>query len=140
MAEHESYALINKNSINAAWNGSPTVLLTSQNTSLPQTPNGTTVFAATNQATLNNQGQISLTSGGSAPVVINVPANVNQPTITINNWQANNLSVTNISLNNDTPILVQAVGPGMPGIKPQSLVIGTPLPLGFGQCAQTDCR
>ena len=61
------YTLIDQNTVAAAWNGSPQVLLTSQNTVIPQTPNGTTIFAATNQALQNNQGQISLTSGGGAP-------------------------------------------------------------------------
>lgn len=138
MADHVKYELINNErfSVNAAWNGSPTVLLTNQNVSLPQTPNGTLVFAATNQATQNNQGQLSLTSAGGPPAALDVPALVNAPTISINNYKSNNLSVTNISLNNDTPILVQAVGPGIPGIVPQPLVIGTPKLLAWGQFAQ----
>jgi hypothetical protein len=111
-------------------------VLVSQNVVLPQTPNGTTVFAATNQATINNQGQLSLTSGGGAPQFLDVPAFANQPTILIYNWKANNLSVTNVSANNNTPILVQAVGPGMPGITPLSLQIGTGLSMAAGQCAQ----
>jgi len=130
------YTLIDQNTVAAAWNGSPQVLLTSQNTVIPQTPNGTTIFAATNQALQNNQGQISLTSGGGAPTILDVPALTSQPTININNWKANNLSATNISLNNTTPILVQAVGPGIPGITPLPLVIGTPLLLALGQSAQ----
>jgi hypothetical protein len=136
MSEKTPHTLIDQNSVGASWNGSPTVLLTSQNTVMPQTPNGTTIFAATNQSTLNNQGQIALTSGGGAPVILDVPALTSQPTIQINNWKANNLSVTNISANNNTPILVQAVGPGIPGITPQSLVVGTALSLAMGQCGQ----
>lgn len=136
--EKTVHSLIDQNSVGASWNGSPTVLLTSQNTGMPQTPNGTTIFAATNQATLNNQGQIALTSGGGTPTLVDVPALTSQPTININNWQANNLSVTNISANNNTPILVQAVGPGIPGITPLSLVVGTSLSLAMGQCAQAN--
>lgn len=132
------HSLIDQNSVGASWTGSPTVLLTSQNTVMPQTPNGTTIFAATNQSTMNNQGQIALTSGGGAPTLLDIPALTSQPTVNINNWKADNLSVTNISANNNTPILVQAVGPGIPGITPQSLTIGTPLPLALGQCAQTN--
>ena len=136
--EEHSFVLINNaaNAVNATWNGSPTTLLTNQNVVMPQTPNGTTVFAATNQSTLNNQGELSLTSGGAQPNFVNVPANANQPTVLMRNWQANNLSITNLSLNNNTPILVQLVGPGIPGITPQPLTIGTSLPLGFGQVAQ----
>jgi hypothetical protein len=132
------HSLIDQNTVGASWNGSPTVLLTSQNIVIPQTPNGTTIFAATNQSTLNNQGQIALTSGGGSPTLMDIPALTSQPTVNIHNWQANNLSVTNISANNNTPILVQAVGPGIPGITPQTLVIGTALPLAMGQCAQTN--
>ncbi|CAN5688343.1 hypothetical protein BH11PSE6_BH11PSE6_04300 [soil metagenome] len=138
MTTQNPHSVIDQNSVGASWNGSPTVLLTSQNTGIPQTPNGTTIFAATNQSTLNNQGQISLTSGGGAPNILPVPALTSQPTININNWQANNLSVTNISANNDTPILVQAVGPGLPGITPLPITIGTPLLLALGQSAQTN--
>lgn len=132
------HTLIDQNTVAASWNGSPQVLLTNQNTVMPQTPNGTTIFAATNQATLNNQGQIALTSGGGAPVIINVPALTSQPTIEINNWSANNLSATNISANNNTPILVQAVGPGIPGITPQSMTVGSSTSLAMGQCAQAN--
>lgn len=138
MTTKNPHSLIDRNSVSASWNGSPTVLLTSQNVVMPQTPNGTTIFAATNQSTLNNQGQVSLTSGGAAPELIGVPALTSQPTVKIDNWKANNLSVTNISANNDTPILVQAVGPGIPGITPQTMTVGTPLPLAMGQCAQTN--
>jgi len=138
MTTKHLHTLIDRNTVTAAWNGSPQVLLTSQNTVMPQTPNGTTIFAATNQSTMNNQGQISLTSGGGAPTILDVQALTSQPTININNWKANNLSVTNISVNNNTPILVQAVGPGIPGITPQQLVIGTPTLLAMGQCAQTN--
>ncbi|MGH6847565.1 MAG: hypothetical protein ACREC0_09040 [Methylocella sp.] len=136
MSQPHAFLLIDKFAVNAAWNGSPTQLLVNQNIVMPQTPNGTLILAATNQTKGNCQGQLSITSGGVAPVFVDLQANANQPTIEINNWKANNLSLTNISLNNDTPILVQAVGPGIPGTTPQPLVIGTPLPLGFGQFAQ----
>lgn len=132
------HTLIGQNSVGSSWNGSPSTLLTSQSTVMPQTPNGTTIFAATNQSTMNNQGQLALTSGGGAPVILDIPALAAQPTINMSNWHANNLSVTNISANNNTPILVQAVGPGIPGITPQTLVVGTSLGLAMGQCAQTN--
>jgi hypothetical protein len=132
-----AYSLIDQNTVNGIWNGWPYTVLVSQNIGMPQTPNGTTVLAATNQATQNNQGMLSLTSGGAAPQFLNPAANAFQPTILINNWLANNLSITNISPNNETPILVQVVGPGVPGISPLGLPIGLPgVPLAPGQCAQ----
>jgi hypothetical protein len=138
MTTQHPHSLIDQNSVGASWTGTPTVLLTSQNTVMPQTPNGTTIFAATNQSTLNNQGQIALTSGGGAPTILDIQALTSQPTINIHNWQANNLSATNISVNNNTPILIQAVGPGIPGITPQTLTVGTAAALAMGQCAQTN--
>jgi hypothetical protein len=119
----------------AAWNGQPMVLLVNQSASMPQTPNGTMVFAATNQATQNNEGTLILTSGGTLDS-LTVPALANAPTVRMNNFRANNLNVTNTSANNATPILVQAVGPGIPGITPLPLGIGTPIQLAFGQSAQ----
>jgi hypothetical protein len=95
------------------------------------------IFAATNQATQNNAGTIALTSGGSIPVNLPVPALSNAPVISINNWEANNLNATNTSINNNTPILVQAVGPGIPGIVPLTLS-STPTPLTAGQSAQAN--
>ena len=133
----QKFMLIDQNPVNAAWNGSPTTLLVNQNIVIPQMPNGTSIFAGTNQATQNNQGQVSLTSGGGQPTFISLNANANQPNILIQNWQANNLSVTNISPNNATPILVQVVGPGMPGVTPISLPIGgSGVQLSLGQVAQ----
>ena len=122
--------------LTAAWNGTPTVLLTKQNMFMPQTSNATTVLAATNQSTTNSQGQLALTCGGAAPMFVDVPALANQPSIVINNWGANRLGVANISVGDITPVLVQAVGPATPGIAPQPLTVGANVPLGFGQCAQ----
>lgn len=135
--EHKhKFTLIGQNSVNASWNGSPTTLNVNNNVSVQQTPNGTTILAATNKATQNNSGSLALTSGGSAPIFLTLYANMNQPNIMIQNWQANNLSLTNVSANNDTPILVQLVGPGMPGITPGALTIGTPNSLKPGDVAQ----
>ncbi|MGH8065700.1 MAG: hypothetical protein ACRERE_10810 [Candidatus Entotheonellia bacterium] len=132
-----TFTLIDQNPINTAWNGSPTTLLVNQNVNMSQTTAGTMVFAAINQSTANNQGQLSLTTGGGNPTFLYPNANANQPTILIQNWQANNLSVTNISANANTPIQVQAVGPGLPGITPAQLQIGPPgVQLSMGQVAQ----
>lgn len=133
----QKFLVIDQNPVNASWNGQPTTLLVNQNVVIPQTPNGTTIFAGTNQTTQNNQGQLSLTSGGGQPTFLTLNANANQPSILVQNWQANNLSVTNISPNTNTPILVQVVGPGMPGVTPISLPIGpTGVQLSLGQVAQ----
>jgi hypothetical protein len=131
------YQVIDRFTVDQTWDGSPKVLLTSQNAVMPQTPNGTMVFAYQNMSTENNSGSISITTGGGAPDFKTVPALVNQPSMLINNWKANNLSITNVSPNDDTPIAIQAIGPGIPGTIPLPLAIGPPgVQLGFGQTAQ----
>jgi hypothetical protein len=108
-----------------------------QNANMPQTTNGTMVFSYENVSSENNQGTISITSGSAPPTFENVPALANQPSMLINNWHANNLSVTNISANNDTPIAIQAIGPGIPGTSPLPLPVGPPgLQFGAGQTAK----
>jgi hypothetical protein len=135
MAKH-NFQVLGQQLTNTTWNGQPTTLLQNQSVGMPQTTNGTMIFAATNQATVNNQGDLGLTSGGGAPQFITIPALANQPTVLISNWQANNLNVTNTSPATATPILVQAIGPGLPGITPLSLEIGKTLEVGPGQVAQ----
>ncbi|WP_420130416.1 hypothetical protein [Longimicrobium sp.] len=122
------------------WTGTPITLATGDNAVMPQTTNGTMIFAATNKSTTNNDGTVYLTSGGSAPTPIDVPALANAPTIQINNWQANNLSVSNQSTANVTPILIQAVGPGLAGTTPANLPIGSSITLTPGSAAQGTAR
>lgn len=122
--------------VNSSWNGAPTVINTNQGLSVQQTPNGTTIFAATNQSTQNNAGSVAMTSGGGAPQFIDVPFGANAPTVLMQNWNANNLNVTNVSANNTTPILCQLIGPGIPGVVPLNLPVGTGIQLASGQVAQ----
>lgn len=96
---------------------------------MQQTPNGSLVFAYQNKSTLNNQGQLSLTSGGGTPLQLPVPALIAQPFINVTNWNANNLTVTNLSQQANTPIWVEAFGPGLPGQTPIPVPVGTPFKL-----------
>ncbi len=131
------FAIIGVFSVADTWNGSPLTLLPNQNANMPQTTNGSMVFAYQNVSKQNNQGTLSLTSGGSAPDFLTAPALSNQPEILVKNWQANNLSVTNVSPpSSDTPILIQAIGPGIPGVNPLDLAVGDPVNLAPGQTAQ----
>lgn len=112
------------------WDGSPKTITTLGDTLLmPQTPNGSTVFAYQNKATLNNQGQLALSSGGDTPVMLDVPALVQQPAIYTANWGGNNLTVNNVSQQDATPIWVEAFGPGLPGQTPITFTAGTPFKL-----------
>lgn len=130
------FRLIDRNMVDSGWNGIGTVLGVNQSVGMPQTPNGTAIFGWVNQATLNNAGTLSLTSGGSTPTFLDAPALAAQPGILMNNWQANNLNVTNISPNPQTPIWICLYGPGIPGQSPLALrTDGTPLGLATGQSA-----
>jgi hypothetical protein len=124
-----------RSSVNDSWDGQPTTLAQNENVVMPQTAAGTMILAATNKATQNNQGDLTYTSGGGAPGDLVLPALANQPSIVIKNWGANNLSLTNTSAATATPILVQAVGPGIPGITPVSFPIGQELTLSAGDVA-----
>jgi len=137
MVQPTTYRVIDQGTVDAAWDGAPQVLLENQNAAMPQTPNGTMIFAYWNLSTQNNAGSIAITSGGGAPSFKNVPALANQPSVWMNNWKSNNLSVTNISPNASTPIQIQAIGPGIPGTTPLPLPVGaTGQQLGYGQTAQ----
>lgn len=130
------FAIIDQFTVEVNWNGAPLVLQMSENAVAPQTPNGSTIFAATNLATKNNSGQLSLNSN-QVLQTLNVNALTEQPAAIIRNWQANSLSVTNISAASETPINIQLIGPGMPGTTPGPLPIGPPgVALGFGATAQ----
>src|SRR5207237_5372851 len=132
-----AYAVIDQGTVNSAWDGSPLVLAENQNAAMPQAPNGTIILAYWNMSTQNNAGTISVTSGGGPPSFKNAPALANQPSVWMNNWQSNNLSVTNISPNASTPIQIQAIGPGIPGTTPLPLPVGANgQQLAYGQTAQ----
>lgn len=130
------YRVIDRFSIAPTWDGSPLTLQPNQNANMLQTTNGSMVLSYLNLSPMNNQGTLSVTSGGSEPTFITVPALNNQPGVLINNWKGNNLGVTNISApNSNTPIQIQAIGPGLPGTNPLALPVGS-LTLKPGQMAQ----
>lgn len=130
------FRLIGRNSVSSSWNGVGTTLLVGQSLQMSQTPNGTSILGWVNQATLNNAGQLAVTSGGSQPTIVDAPALAAQPSIWMTNWSANNLGVSNISVNPQTPIWVCLYGPGIPGQYPLALKTdGTPLGLATSQSA-----
>ena len=118
------------------WNGARTTL-TKQNqyVNMPQTPNGSLILGYLNQSKLNNAGEITATSGGTAQI-LPVPPLIQMLSLLVRNWKANNLKITNTSAVEDTPILVQAFGPGIPGATPVNLPIGQTISLGVTQAAQ----
>lgn len=121
---------------NAAWSGAPVVLNQYQGVSMPQTPNGSLVIGYLNRATVNNAGRLAVTSGGANPLILDVPALQRMIGILVKNWGGNNLNITNTSITINTPIFVEAFGPGIPGMQPVPLVAGTPVQLAVAQSAQ----
>ncbi len=118
------------------WDGSPVTISPPDGVTMPQTTNGSMVLAYQNNATMNNNGKLALTSGGSQPIFLSVQALLMQPSILVQNWGANNLNITNISPAAATPIWLEAFGPGLPGQKPVPLPIGTPIKLSPTAVAQ----
>jgi hypothetical protein len=116
------------------WDGSPLTLNVNDQAFMPQTPNGTMIFAATDLS-VSSEGTLLITSGGGPSLTPTLDAGATAPWISTNNWGANNLRVTNTSANLTTPVQVQAVGPGMPGVTPLTLAQFTPLPLPAGSVA-----
>jgi hypothetical protein len=137
MSYETAYAVLEVNSVNGNWDGSPTTLKPNDNVLLPQTTNGSMVLLAQNTSTVNNNGTLTYTSGGSVPVSIPLYPLLNQPNVVVNNWFGNNLSLTNTSLpSSATPIWVAAVGPGLPGVTPATLPMdGTLITLADGKTA-----
>jgi hypothetical protein len=109
-----------------------------QTVNLPQTPDGSTIFTYENQSRRNNDGTISVRSGGNPPVRYDAPALRGQPSYVVQNFGGNDLTVANVSVADATPILIQDVGPGVPGTYPVQLPIdGTPVSLSPGETVQT---
>jgi hypothetical protein len=135
MAQH-SFAIIGKNVVNPSWDGSPVTLNQYDGVTIPQAPNGSTVLAWQNTATQNNDGALIVTSGSVVQPSLDAPAGANVPSIQVNNFLGNNVTVTNLSVQAATPIWVEMFGPGMPGVTPVTLPISSPIQLASGKCAQ----
>lgn len=113
--------------VNPNWTGAPLTLAWHDSAAMPQTPNGSTVLAWQNTASLNNDGTLALTSGGSQPQFLDAPALANAPSILVQNFKANNIRLTNLSANQATPIWIEMFGPGLQGAPtPQTLTAGAP--------------
>ncbi len=136
MASKHSFAIIGKNVVNPNWDGSPMTLNQNDGVGIPQAPNGSTVLGWQNQSLQNNDGTLIVTSGATVYPSLDAPPGANAPSIWVNNFQGQNVTITNFSIQAATPIWVEMYGPGMPGVKPVSLPINSSVQLTPGQCAQ----
>jgi hypothetical protein len=110
----------------ADWNGNGTTLAVNGQVQMPQTPDGTLVVGYWVTGGQNSAGQLQVSSGGTSYPALTVPAMLPQPQLLMNNFQANNLKLTNTSPNGTTKIWVSAYGPGIPGVTPTPLAVGGP--------------
>jgi hypothetical protein len=136
MANEDAMQKLGQTAGNTQWDGSPMVLQVAQSATMPQTPIGTMIIAARDLATADNAGTLTLTSGGAPPLFLTIPALTPYPTLTANNWQGQALTLTNVSASQNVPIMIQAIGPGIPGITPVPLPFATPVTLDSMQAAQ----
>jgi hypothetical protein len=112
--------------VTSNWYGSPLILQQYDQAAMSNTPNGSMIFAWQNLAAQNNDGTLTLGSGGAWTKSLPAPPQRNAPSILVYNWQANNLTATNFSESPKTPIRIQACGPGMPGQNVTPLQPNTP--------------
>jgi hypothetical protein len=92
------------------------------------------IFAFQDVSPKNSSGQLTLTSGGSNPTYLTAPALALDWSIQTQNWQGNNLNVTNTS-NASVPIAIAAFSPGL-GPAAGPLTIGAPITLVASQPVQ----
>ncbi len=135
MAHHTKFSIIGAQVTTPNWTGAPLTLAWHDSAAMPQTPNGSTVLAWLNTATQNNDGTLAATSGG-PPQTLDAPALATIPSILVQNWGSNALTITNISAAKATPIWVEMFGPGIPGVTPATITAGAaPITLASGATA-----
>ena len=115
-----NFNILGQSVVDPNWLGLPLTLGMRDSATMQQTSDGPMILAYRNTSGMNNAGKLALTSGGSQPQFLSAPALALQPTILINNWRANNLMLTNASLNTTTTIWIAAFGPDV-GSPPQPL-------------------
>src|ERR1700688_355529 len=117
------------------WKGEGTTLQVDDSATMQQTTNGSMIFAFQNNSEMNNDGQLSLSSGSQLET-FDSPALISQPCVLIRNWHANNLNVTNTSANNNTPIWIEVFGPGLALTPPGAWPMGQPVSIAPEQALQ----
>ena len=109
-----------------AWTGRFTILnavpAAGNSVTMSPTPGGSMAFTAQQTGSGNNQGVIQLGSGGSSTQVP-APPGAQQPTAQVTNFSGDALTVTNISpgAGGVPQIIIQALGPGIPGVTTANL-------------------
>lgn len=133
--EYPGYAVLEAPSVDEQWTGASLTLQNETAATITATPNASTIFAYQNVSPFDNDGSMLLTSG-SVTVPLASPGGNQQSLVYISNWRTKSLKVTNTSPGTGTPIIIQLVGPGLPGCKPVNLPLSTQVALTPGGCAK----
>lgn len=111
----------------SAWSGNPS-FIPSDGLQMAPTPNGSLILGFFNSDPKNNDGQVSVSSGGGFFQQFDAPAQQAAPVLFVHNFQGNNLNVSNTSTVPTTRLVAEAWAPGTQpsGSLPAT---GQPLPL-----------
>ena len=112
------------------WDGKPVTLKQNESVNLPQTTDGSMILIYLNRSPGNDEGTLSIQSGGKPPTVVTVPPGTMQPGVMTQNWEGNNLQVANLST---VPVDIWVAAYGI-GLNPS---LCTPLTPGSTQPLQT---
>ncbi|AKQ68344.1 hypothetical protein A176_005256 [Myxococcus hansupus] len=93
-------------------NAAPVNISTNESTGINQTLDGYMILTIQNLS--SSKATVLYSSGGSTPQQVEIEGGDNAPQIIINNWGANNLSVTNLSNRDETEVAVGLYGLGTP--------------------------
>ena len=119
------------------WNGDPQTLTNGQSVNMPQTVNGSMVLGWQNTSAGNNNGELTVASGGSRPEKLDATAGLGQVQTITRNWGGNNLQLTNNSQQGEVNIWATAIGPGYGTTPPVDLPMdGTKVTLSAQGAAQ----
>lgn len=94
------------------WGGQPTTI-PSDGFQMTPTPNGNLILGFFNVDASPNDGQVTITSGGSFFKQFPIPALEGAPVLYVHNFQGNNLNVSNTSTGGGRPPLGEAWAPGI---------------------------
>ncbi|NPC49627.1 hypothetical protein D7X99_37040 [Corallococcus sp. AB032C] len=93
-------------------NAAPVTIETNESTGINQTLDGFMILTLQNLSP--SKATLLYSSGGSTPQQVDIDGGNNAPQIVINNWGANNLTITNLSSKDGTQVAVGLYGLGTP--------------------------
>jgi hypothetical protein len=112
MSTATAYAEKDLELLMTAWSGNPTII-PSDGLQMAPSPNGSLILGFFNTDPGNNNGQVSVSSGGGFFQQFDAPAQQAAPVLFVHNFTGNNLNVSNTSVVPTTKLLAEAWAPGL---------------------------